>query len=930
METTPHKKIFVLTLASLLSACGGSDSNDAPVFTQATQTISLEEDNSASGQVTATDSDQVTYSVSSTTNNGVFQLSADGTFTYTPNADFAGTDSVRVSASDGSLTANSTINFTISNVNDAPILQSSALTFTSAGTSQGLLSANDADGDVVTFTIVTPPQSGTLVLDENTGAFTYTNEELSSTAGEFTIAYTDGIISQAIEAIVTLTPSYVSNLDKTNFYFSSPKSHLKQTEVIKADIVDDILRNEINIELAAGYFKAGFNDIAQNALDEITTLEELADAYNKASKDFLALGDVDRSLELLSLAVLSLNQYIAEKGLENITSSDAAVYLGYVRSFSRMGEAREAAQLLATLNIIASGLQSDGQYTSTYGTLITAFDRNATDLEVIFVNDRTDENKQVAIDAIKEYAKLANNTGFFTQRRGEFEGQPTDRLRALYVTRAAEAFYNIGERELAKQYLNIGLSLYGIVGIDPNYEIEASPYTQANIGTYTFPVSTLAGLVEALYPELDTNPALAILTSSFDLEDAQVSITSKQIIEDIVNGVDVSVATQAAFDLFLPDEDYQSIYEALVESPFALNAGPVLTNLGLEDKAKAVYKVASDLLTSRPYVEDVRSMSGITGFRGCARLVQLVQQANGDALAQAKACETMVNTLLTSEADIKSTSNALVARDNLLTAFNFVGAVDDIKATIAGIAIEQALLTDLDDKAKAKLQTANYLLEYDAPIEAQTMFNAGLVDLRSFVTEQEAIGEVEGDEALEYAISKLEQFVYRNDQARTGFSEQQAFLKGLRFRAGTNNYADLISTSLTVLRDEASFYSQKLLASNNVAILENMNKIIEINYNAGNIDLVNTFIDNELNLASDRIELQADLALYYAQRDDFPATPVALIDSDNDGLPNFFIVNAAQADIDASGLVADQDADNDGIADENDVEPLVDQSNNLP
>jgi hypothetical protein len=66
----------------------------------------------------------------------------------------------------------------------------------------------------------------------------------------------------------------------------------------------------------------------------------------------------------------------------------------------------------------------------------------------------------------------------------------------------------------------------------------------------------------------------------------------------------------------------------------------------------------------------------------------------------------------------------------------------------------------------------------------------------------------------------------------------------------------------------------------------------------------------------------ATASLQQAQQDDFPTTAVASVDTDQDGLANFFAEQATDEAIEASGISADNDADNDGIVDEDDPAPL--------
>jgi hypothetical protein len=91
--------------------------NDAPTFAAATQAIAATEDKSSDVTLAATDvdGDALTYTASTPSKGSV--TVAGTKLTYTPNADYNGTDSVVVTASDGKGgTATQTITFTVAAV----------------------------------------------------------------------------------------------------------------------------------------------------------------------------------------------------------------------------------------------------------------------------------------------------------------------------------------------------------------------------------------------------------------------------------------------------------------------------------------------------------------------------------------------------------------------------------------------------------------------------------------------------------------------------------------------------------------------------------------------------------------------------------------------------------------------------------------------
>lgn len=77
-----------------------------------------------------------------------------------------------------------------------------------------------------------------------------------------------------------------------------------------------------------------------------------------------------------------------------------------------------------------------------------------------------------------------------------------------------------------------------------------------------------------------------------------------------------------------------------------------------------------------------------------------------------------------------------------------------------------------------------------------------------------------------------------------------------------------------------------------------------------------------LGYTSERNQAIQSLANAYIDRDDFPQSLVASIDSDRDGKPDFFNPLVSSEEIVTSGLFLDDDSDGDGIIDTLDLRPL--------
>ena len=188
--------------------------NDAPVA--ASDTYSTTEDTpltiAATGVLT-NDSDieatPLTAQRDSSPSHGTLTLNSNGAFTYTPSANYCGQDSFSYHANDGSLSSNTvTVGLSVACANDAPIANASALTTNEDARINGTLSASDADGDPLTYSITAAPTNGTISMPiSSTGVFTYTPNADANGSDSFSFKVNDGSLdSNTATVTITITP----------------------------------------------------------------------------------------------------------------------------------------------------------------------------------------------------------------------------------------------------------------------------------------------------------------------------------------------------------------------------------------------------------------------------------------------------------------------------------------------------------------------------------------------------------------------------------------------------------------------------------------------------------------------------------------------------------------------------------------------------
>jgi hypothetical protein len=200
-----------LVYATLLSACGGSGSNEsappsnrAPVVSSGS--FEVDEDTTLVAQLSASDPEgqPVTFSKASEASHGTVTLSDSGAFTYSPHADFNGFDQFSVRIADASgVSASVGITISVRPVNDAPLARNDELRI-DAGTAIAVLANDqDIDGDTLSVTILSQPRGGVVnVSNGNVVTFEPENAYEGPASFRYRVADAAGESSEATANVV--------------------------------------------------------------------------------------------------------------------------------------------------------------------------------------------------------------------------------------------------------------------------------------------------------------------------------------------------------------------------------------------------------------------------------------------------------------------------------------------------------------------------------------------------------------------------------------------------------------------------------------------------------------------------------------------------------------------------------------------------------
>jgi VCBS repeat-containing protein len=251
--------------------------NDDPVANPDSDTVA--EDGSVTTNVVANDNagpanepQTLTVVVVTQGANGTVTNNNDGTITYTPDANFFGADSYTytVADSDGA-TATATVTITVSEVNDAPVASNDSAAATQDVPVSGNVLANDTDPDNtdgfvgneddIDALLVTGPAHGTLVLDSETGDFTYTPS--TGFFGIDTFTYravdSDGAQSNLATVTITVTPAAEGSVYSVPDECDPGKTAL----VVNGTSADD----DIHISPTSGGIDVTINGISQGTFN---------------------------------------------------------------------------------------------------------------------------------------------------------------------------------------------------------------------------------------------------------------------------------------------------------------------------------------------------------------------------------------------------------------------------------------------------------------------------------------------------------------------------------------------------------------------------------------------------------------------------------------------------------------------------------------
>lgn len=922
-----QNRALILLAATALSACGGgSSSNKAPVFEQVNYQLTAIEDQAASLMVKATDKTSVTYGLANASANATIDINnSTGEINYQPQLNFNGQDSFQVSATDGEETATVTVNVTVEAVNDTPMLSTTEVLVSGGETKKGVLEAIDVDGDTLTFQVTETTKNGELTVDATTGEVTYKPVALVDVNDSFTLQISDGNGGE-LSTELSIKTSLATNADRAYYYYANELSHLKRAEQHITSLNNDINQGLVFNDLAIGYAQAGLiEQVARLVSEEQIVRDEMrARTLLAVSFRYNDLGLIEQGNEYRSLANTLYTEYVATKGISTFNNDDAAFFNDLSLSYQYVGETEQAQQ---ALNILDSLFSTALEGNSTTSALRTFFAyRNLVDEAVeIWQVSRSESDFSLAhsmTERLYRYAKLISHSFVRNDRNGN-EGKPYYSVRQVALFDVVDSFMTLNDFDNAKEALHDILALHGVVGIDPNYPRTPDEYYQVTKVEYQY---GLYGAIESfvmLYPD---TPLDTFLTG-FPADSNYINRAAGDA-ADILLMARVRNMTDkdAALALVIAEKDplkLRNHFTNLVAFNSSNPGGAIYLREQGEYAAAANFLQEGMLvLNSDEYIaQNLVSEAFVTGQTGCEMVLNELLEIY--RLSQNSAYKNQAQTTLETciaiakkyyadgiDGSDVEISDAVRAHSRFLAFTERLTLSAEVPTLLSNIEQNIAQINPQDySELITRLQGVGMALAVGGDFaKAQGYYDRALVQLT--LLEQSKVEEEVGAATEQFFIG-------------TSGSGYRSYLSEIENNAGIiGDYTSVKETAYNVWHKVIENRLSALLAAADQQKLRYLPKYAEQYMRLGLHDKALAIADNEALGVVEKESIITEVAASLSVKNDFKQTLVASVDTDGDGKANFFLNIASDEAIVNSGIVLDEDSDNDGVNDELDAYPL--------
>lgn len=818
--------------------------------------------------------------------------------TYTPEADFRGTDHARVEGR----SAVYVFTFIVKPVNQPPQLINTSIQVIANREIEGQLDVYDQDGDEISFELLEAPERGDFTLAQS-GYFHYQMDDLALPNASFTVAISDGV-NEPVQETVTLLPAYSTNEEKAAYYYFSHHSHLLQAEQRLRQLSSDTDTEEAYKLVAQGYVLASMDEeVERISSQHIRSQEQRARNAFELSELYQSRGETDKAATLRRESFDIFNQMVIDNGIANMRNTDGRFYMTMQRRSREVGDTEFAEQIDNQLRIFIDYL-GGGEYKNGLGFIAQSLRNSAQENMEEVQSSGSQVAFELALRNVDALSYLVEVAGY-----QEVSNRPRHyRIAPLYSDWTTELYYFLGEFEAAKRQLAYTMSFYGRADYDPDYQFPDKPYVDATFEHYPIPLNTAAAYFSLLYPDAENIPLSMLEGDERNYTTAQNNIARQSFIKRALDGESMDAVMNDLVAYFADSPRTQTIELTEIGSS-NLRLGSLLRRFGYEHEADMALQRAFDILLSPAYAdENSQSARNYTGTSGCYKLVNLTLQAGNQNLAQTRArgCENMLNYVSGDMFD------NLV---NVMAAYLRVGSANDSRSLYEQA--KQALETEKAEglaQAQAYFTLARLLAHGRHYDNLVTAAEKGLIQLQQ--------GDISETRLVNNALKSLEALTSTKGEVGVGMPADSVLIE---LRSHAYNEPDFqqwmvglnenIETQLKRLRDTVMAFPAPEHESMSEDLIEALS-------------YARLYSDAEAAISAltlgeaERIQLRARVSEIQALQDDYPASLIATVDTDLDGRANFFAVSATTEQLSNTDIELDDDADGDGVKDEDDPQPL--------
>jgi len=669
---------------------------------------------------------------------------------------------------------------------------------------------------------------------------------------------------------------------KRDYYYHSDISHLYQAKQLVWNINDDSVNDAVLLQVVAGEALAGRFTQAETLLrTQIYQSEARGQAYIKYAEGLLAHGFQTEALEALNEAEELFLRVVDAKGVASFSRADAQHFRDLARGYIEAGYPSEA---LAIVQFLATDVAGYLTATTAYGNLTTA-GREVVDA---FVELGDLVAAETALDLTYQLTLGLPN-----------DSNGTARYRVRELVAVAELFAEHGYLSQVEDVWNSIEQLRYAGGLITDTGTATESYMpKLAVAIYS------AGMISETFDLIASLPVGPGVFERYQME-AYKRLATFIAVRDGLGVVraelpeQISEYTAQELIMHVLGSDYfnPTVADNQIEALTYYNSSVAYVAQELINQQQ--FAAAQDALQLAEAIISTLDDNGIKLTRynakvnyGYAKLAELYLQMNadGDALRLIAAGVEILPRI----ADPTPHANAVAALADLYLDLGDLAAAENL----LGILQASVGLDGYQKVVDAYLR----IMDYQQALNYISLY---------------------ANAAEEYFISDP------NDPVNSGATKAVSNLvKAANYYSRLGEFSsavDVLSRAESIANAQYPDPANQGINHYYVSVdKDRMGLLVNI---AESLSLSRAY-DQARDLAwslpfvsSRNAALQA-VAETLATRDDFPETPVATIDLDGDGLPEFFSTDTNGSGILTSGLSLDRDSDNDGVTDDQDRWPF--------